>query len=185
MLNQRVSLNQNRQKGIALFMSLVMLLMLTIMGISSVQTTSLQLRMARNATDSNLAFQASESALRDAEDFIETLNDMNDFEAANANANGFYTEAGPGETPNWRTLNWNGANGFREAETDLTGVAVRPRYIVEHVKTVISDADALNLDNIGQDTGSGRTQIFRVTTRGTGGTDTAQVMIQGTYGKRL
>lgn len=177
--------NQNQQQGVVLFMSLVMLLMLTVLGISSVQTTSLQLRMARNATDSNLAFQASESALRDAERFIETLNDMNDFDGANANNNGFYYEANPGDTPHFRALDWSGANGFKVAETTLTGIAEQPKYIVEHVKTVISDADALNLDNIGQDTGSGRTQIFRVTARGTGGTDTAQVMIQGTYGKRL
>ena len=71
------------------------------------------------------------------------------------------------------------------AETTITGVNKQPAYIVEHLKTVISDADALNLDNIGQDTGSGITQIFRVTSRGFGGTGTAQVLIQGTYGKRL
>lgn len=168
-----------------LFMSLVMLLLLTILGVSSIQTTSLQQRMARNASDSNLAFQAAESALRDGEDLLETLTSLTDFDAASANNNGYYYEADPGTTPNWRSIDWDAASGSRTAETAITGVAAQPKYIMEHVKTVISDADALNLDNIGQDTGSGRTQIFRVTARGTGGSDTAQVMIQGTYGKRL
>ena len=67
----------------------------------------------------------------------------------------------------------------------IAGVAAQPRYIVEFIKTVVSDEDRLNLDNIGQDTGSGRTQIFRVTAFGTGGTENAHVLIQTTYGKRF
>ena len=174
-----------QQQGVVLFMSLVMLLLLTVLGVSSIQTTTLQQQMARTASDTNLAFQAAEAALRDGEDYLEALNAMNDFSTGTAEADGFYFDEGSGDTPNWRELDWAGADGFRTSETTITGVAAQPKYILEHVKTVISDADALNLDNIGQDTGSGRTQIFRVTARGTGGTTTAQVMIQGTYGKRL
>jgi len=178
--------NKQKQEGIVLFMSLVMLLLLTALGVSSIQTTSLQQRMARNSNDSNLAFQAAESALRDAEDLLEGLNSLGDFEDVNGEANGYYFEEEPGVPPNWKELaDWTANTGFRVSETVITGVSVQPKYIVEHVKTVISDADALNLDNIGQDTGSGRTQIFRVTARGTGGTAAAEVMIQGTYGKRL
>ncbi|MBD3648541.1 MAG: hypothetical protein HUJ31_14050, partial [Pseudomonadales bacterium] len=51
------SLSIRQQRGVALFMSLVMLLILTLLGLSSVQTTSLQERMSRNARDANLAFQ--------------------------------------------------------------------------------------------------------------------------------
>ncbi len=178
--------NKQKQEGIVLFMSLVMLLLLTALGVSSIQTTSLQQRMARNSNDSNLAFQAAESALRDAEDLLEDLNSLGDFDDVNGEAGGYYYEEEPGVPPNWKELgDWTATTGFHVSETVITGVSVQPKYIVEHVKTVISDADALNLDNIGQDTGSGRTQIFRVTARGTGGTAAAQVMIQGTYGKRL
>ena len=67
---------QKRQSGVALFISLVMLLILTVLGLSSVQTTSVQERMARNARDTNLAFQAAESALKDAEALIETFNSL-------------------------------------------------------------------------------------------------------------
>ena len=173
------------QSGVVLFMCLIMLLLLTVMGISSVQTTSLQQRMARNATDTNLAFQAAESALRDGEMLLESMTSTVNFDAGNAEDNGFYYEEEPGDEPNWRALDWSGANGYREAETEITGVEIQPKYILEHVKEVISDADSLNLDNIGQDTGTGRTQVFRVTARGTGGTATAQVVIQATYGRRF
>ncbi len=167
-------------------MSLVMLLLLTILGISSIQTTTLQQRMARNANDANLAFQAAESALRDGEDLLETFNALTNFDGTPGNMDdGYYREADPGDTPYYLDIDWDSAAGTRTAETAITDVAEQPKYIIEYVKMVVSDADALNLDNIGQDTGSGRTQIFRITARGKGGTDTAQAMIQGTYGRRM
>ena len=55
-----------------------MLLIITVLGLSSVQTTTLQERMARNARDSNLAFLAAESALKDAEAMIETFDTVDD-----------------------------------------------------------------------------------------------------------
>ncbi len=177
---------RNNERGVVLFMSLVMLLILTILGLSSVQTTSLQERMSRNARDTNLAFQAAESALRDGEDLVEGLVALTPFDAG---TNGYYYENGPGVSPNWRDVSWAEAaptdGNFLAADTAIAGVAGQPKYIVEHVMAVISDADALNLDNIGQDTGSGRTQIFRVTAYGVGGTQTARVMLQATYGKRF
>ena len=176
-------LNARREKGLALFMSLIMLLILTILGISSVQTTSLQERMSRNARDSDLAFQSAESALRDGEDVLETLNALTLFDAGTT---GYYYEKDPGDNPNWRDVSWTAADGdYIGATTNISSVGTQPKYILEHLKAVISDADALNLDNIGQDTGSGRTQIFRVTSYATGGTDTARVMLQATYGKRF
>ena len=173
-----------QQQGMALFMSLVMLLIITVLGLSSVQTTSMQERMARNAKDTNLAFNAAESAIKDAEVIVESLNSLAPFTASNANANGYYTEAAYNQPSNWSLVNWQTVGGnFIQAATNFTGVAAQPKFIVEFVKTVVSDDDKLNLDNIGQDTGSGRAQIFRVTVYGTGGTATAHVMIQSTYGK--
>jgi len=177
--------SQRNQKGVALFISLVMLLILTVLGLSSVQTTTLQERMARNARDTNLAFQAAESAVKDAETLIETFNSLVAFTSAGANDAGFYFEGDYDAPTNWNNFNWTNGEGYIEAPTVIDGVAEPPKYFIEHIKTVISDNDTLNLDNIGQDSGSGRAQIFRVTVYGTGGTSTAHVMIQSTYGKRF
>lgn len=190
--------------GLALFISLVMLLILTVLGVSAVQTTSMQERMARNARDSSLAFQAAETALRDAEIYMEALTALTDF-AAGGEANGYYTAApcypadctvadNPGQSGyyvtvpsgggyKWQLLDWTGATVIDG--TDLADVATRPKYIIEFVKTVVSDTDVLNLDNIGQDTGSGRTQMFRATAYGTGGTARSHVTLQSTFGKRF
>ncbi len=53
----------NKQRGAVLVVSLVLLLMMTILAITAASTSSLQSRMAGNAQDMNLAFQAAESGL--------------------------------------------------------------------------------------------------------------------------
>ncbi|MDZ7684299.1 MAG: hypothetical protein U5O39_04255 [Gammaproteobacteria bacterium] len=67
----------------------------------------------------------------------------------------------------------------------IDSIAVQCCLIIEFIKTVASDENRLNLDNIGQGPGSGRTRIFRITAYGIGGTATARVMIQTTYGRRF
>ena len=53
----RGSTSGDGQRGIALFLSLVILMLLTIAGVAAVQTTQLQARMARNAHDNLIALQ--------------------------------------------------------------------------------------------------------------------------------
>jgi Tfp pilus assembly protein PilX len=72
------------QQGMALFMSLVMLLIITVLGLSSVQTTILQERMARNFRDVNLAFQSTESAIKVAKSLSKPSIALTIFGAAGA-----------------------------------------------------------------------------------------------------
>ena len=58
------------QRGVALVVSLVLLLVATLIGLASVRGTNLQERMSSNMYDRSLAFQRAESALRAAEDAI-------------------------------------------------------------------------------------------------------------------
>ena len=95
---------ESYQRGVALFLSLVMLMIITVLGISSVQTTTMQERMARNARDTNLAFQSAESAIMDAEALIETFNSLTAFNAAGANADGLYYETAFNQAPNWSKI---------------------------------------------------------------------------------
>jgi type IV pilus assembly protein PilX len=62
-----------RQSGVALFTVLVFLVVLTILALTAMRSSSLGERMARNTTDRNLAMQAAEAALADAENDIECL----------------------------------------------------------------------------------------------------------------
>lgn len=54
---------RNAQRGVALIVALVFLLMLTILGVTVMQTASLEGRMAGNAQETNRAFHSAESAI--------------------------------------------------------------------------------------------------------------------------
>ena len=58
---------KRRQRGASLVISLLLLVALTVLGISTIRTTNLQERMAGNARDLNIALQGAEAGLRDGE----------------------------------------------------------------------------------------------------------------------
>ena len=58
----RVRKGANAQRGAALFVSLIMIFMLSIMGISAMRSASFERRMATNAVQSATTLQAAESA---------------------------------------------------------------------------------------------------------------------------
>jgi type IV pilus assembly protein PilX len=60
--------NHSNQRGVALVVSLILLLLLTTLAISASNTASLQERMALNSQESNVAFQTAESAIADTVD---------------------------------------------------------------------------------------------------------------------
>jgi len=55
-----------RQKGAALVVGLILLVVLTILAVSGVFTSTMELRMVRNTQSQERAFQASEVAIEDA-----------------------------------------------------------------------------------------------------------------------
>jgi type IV pilus assembly protein PilX len=60
------STTRSRQSGAVLIVSLLFLVILTILGITAMQGTTLEHRMAGNTRDHAIAMQAAEAALRDA-----------------------------------------------------------------------------------------------------------------------
>ncbi len=62
-INIRNTKFANKQSGAALFVSLIMLIALTIIGLSAANRSNLQERMASNLHIQNLAFNAAESAV--------------------------------------------------------------------------------------------------------------------------
>lgn len=98
-----------RQRGIVLFVSLALLLALTLGALGAAQTTVLELRMARNAQDAALAFHAAESALVRAETAL-AAGVVVDVLAAPV-----YGEVAP-----WRESDWRGAD---DSDTIVESVA--------------------------------------------------------------
>lgn len=159
-------------RGVVLFTTLVLLVLLTMVGISGAHTTRMEQGMARNAHDSMLALQAAESALRDAEDWL-AANATDPAAVFPASGQGRHSAPAWGEAPAWRKDDvWE--NGSAEA-TAPAGVAVPPRYTVEWLT---SYPDAAPPDGSG-----GTVDVFRITALGYGGTERAQVVLQTTFGR--
>ena len=180
---------RSNQKGVVLFMSLVMLLLLTALGASSIQTTSIQFQMAQSVDDINLAFQVAEAALRDGEENIEysfTLPTTGQLFALTgpAGSNGLGDPDNVNTAIQFTTLDWETDSNSTAGTTVVEGATAPGRYIVEYIREVVGTEDRLNLTNIGEEVGAGGVSVYRVTARGEGfGAGSGVVFVQSTYGK--
>lgn len=181
-----------KEQGAVLFLTMTILLILTVLGISSIQTTSMQERMARNYRDVNVAFQGAEAAVIEAEEYIETIANIGAFpdeSDANLCVAGLCNAIDGNEkwTQNFGYVDWT--DNTTHIETDVTaaelGAADVPRYMIEYVSRIVIEQDTLNIGNVGEGGNSGRAYIFRITGRGTGGTNEAKAMVQALYGRQF
>ena len=94
MINQNTHMKARQQNGAALITALVMLVLLTMLGLSSMNTTTMEERMASNTQMINRVFQAAETGLQivfsDPNAFDTRLTEETDDNSANdAYANKF------------------------------------------------------------------------------------------------
>ena len=157
-----------KQRGTALIVAMVMLLVLTLLGVTAIRNTTLQERMAGNLRDSNLAFQAAERALRDGEKFLRSPT-LPPFTGANGLLV-MHDQAGEGAF--WSSYDWVG-NG--RAAAGVLEVASAPLYVIEELPPVPVAGGSERfgpLPDIG---------FYRVTAQGVGGTSDAVSILQTTY----
>lgn len=151
-----------------------MLLVMTLIGVSAMQTNLLEEKMAGNQRDLNLAFQAAEAALRDSENW---LRDRTNEPVPDANAgSGVFTFDALGSV--WWEADSNWASGT--AFSGISGVNLSPLRVIEGAG-FITDGSL----TIGQTQGQTPRLLYRVSARGTGGTDSARVIVQTIYAKRF
>jgi len=176
------SIHKTHQRGSVLIISLIIMLVLTIVGVSGMKTSLLEEKMAGNLRDSQLAFQAAEATLKQAEQYIEeNVVSINNFD--NDGSDGFYDKST--ERP-WESINWDNTDSIEYSNFDASySINTPPRFIVQHLVSQKSNIDELNLDNYGQGSGAGRIEMFLITARATGSSGNSVVMLQSTYGKRL
>jgi type IV pilus assembly protein PilX len=176
--------NLKKQQGSVLILSLIILLVLTMLGVSSMSSSSLQEKMAGNFRDREVAFQAAEAALAYGENWAE--NTINTESAFDGN-NGLYaTFTGPKTTNAFNTATWWTGTKSREMATSIEEVRTAPRFTVEYRDELgVEEGTAIVMENHGEDQGGGKITSFKVTARGTGQSDKTQVILQSDYGKRL
>lgn len=181
-------LNLKKQDGSVLVISLLILVVLTMIGVSSMSSSSLQEKMSGNFRDREIAFQAAEMAVAFAETYVK-----DNINTANlANSDGLYTLGNGPSSKNAFTGNgssianwWTGTDSI-ELSTSIGEVRTQPRYTIEVRNEVGTDEGTdINIGSYGESTGGGLITSFRITARGTGKSDNTFVIIQTNYGKRL
>ncbi len=164
------------QKGAALIISLMMLVVMTILGISAVTTTTMEEKMAGNLRNKHLSFQSAEAAIRTGEIDAESVSPDTVF--SDAGTNGYYSrsDAGDNNYPIWEfegtpAINW-------QAITTDTGAVQKAEYIIEDFGTSYRDASCSLIVPLPPDC---ELPIYRVTARGWGLNTKGFSMIQSTY----
>ena len=187
-----------QQHGMVIILALVILLILSILGINSMSSSTLQERMSANTRDRHIAFQAAEVALRFAEREIEAgLDPPSSTSAAQANsfstnctnglcncyistascfsnsATGNYWNDGAATLDVWKT---NGRH--RTYSGVLSEVSTNPIYIIEFLAYVAVSSSSTVAP------GPGDPEFYRVTALGFGQSSNSRVMLQSTYKKQ-
>lgn len=118
------------QSGAVLIISLIMLLALTIIGLTSSSVTSLEEKMAANAKDINLAFQAAEATLRYVEttQLINKPNFQRDQPDNLQGTNGIYTNLKSCKDAAAETAKSTGSTTEYTNTRDATPAGYRPFY---------------------------------------------------------
>jgi type IV pilus assembly protein PilX len=166
--------NIMNQKGTVLVVGLIFLLVLTIIGITSMSSSALTEKMTQNMRDVSQSFSSAEACLTDGETWVQ-------------NQTVTPTPVSACSTPPCQVWQYNVLGTFYTQpaswwqsqgvsfSTSLYGVANQPRYILEQYSFVPYD--------LSPDTASkGRGYYFyRITARGTGATTNANSIVQSIY----
>lgn len=177
------NVSARRQRGASLFVALVMMIAITLIGLASATISTTEERMARNARDTNIALQAAEAALRDAEQDVTTSRALSGATMFSDTCDqiggkGLCMPASTGTEQRWESYLTDDTRSIAYGEvtgatalppaTEPGGVADPPRYLIE----AVPDMDGTSLR-----AGSAR-YVYRITTLGHGGFDGTQVMLQ-------
>jgi type IV pilus assembly protein PilX len=170
------------QRGAALVTSLLLLLVLTIIGVTAMQMTRLQERMAGGTRDMNLALQGAEAGLRNGESMIQARAARPDTCIAlpcDFWQLGIMLQLQAQNTTWWDT---NGIeferNPAAPAQNEIAGLKEDPHFIVESLGFV---SDSLTE---GHGPPQGR-DFYQVTARSAGGSGNANTVLRTTYARRF
>ena len=159
------------QQGASLLIALIFLVMMAMLGVTVANVTNLEERMAGNTRDRDLALQAAEAALRDAERRL----------AAEAFRTG---PPGGGAWPAFDADNANDAAFWEECFSKKTGpcAAALGMEIVLPSGTAAGAVDAQPQFTVETKPDAGTTKVFRVTARAVGGSPDTIVVLQAEFG---
>lgn len=172
------------QQGSVLMISIVMLTVITLMSVVAMKSSILQEKLAAGAMDQNIAFQAAESALRDAERYIITeLTSQSAFNTACTNGLCYPSNTATSvwaAISDWKTSSIPIKYGTKtKPQKSFPEVAEQPCYIIE----LLPDLPAApgQSSGIGTSSNNNGGTAFRITAMGWGKRNSTPVMLQSIY----
>lgn len=147
------------QRGVALAVVLILLVVMTLLGLVALRGTIMQERMSSSQYDRSLSFQAAEAALREGESAA-VVRPGNP--AGGCNANGVCHTPVPTDTPRWLAANWTTISKVSTADTG--DLATKARYIIEYMGRFPGDTCTTSGD-VSETTCSDLVTMYRITAR--------------------
>jgi type IV pilus assembly protein PilX len=160
---------RSAQSGVVLFVALILLLILSLIGVTAARLQTVEERMARNENNHQLAEQAAEAAL---------LSGV--YTNFTANTNGLYTltpSSGSVITP---TFNWGNAAAVLPyagpALTQVPAGAQQPKFVIENLPAVAMPGESIN--DVQYAAPTTPVTVYRVTAMGQGADLSSTTTIQ-------
>jgi len=166
----------NKQRGSALILSLLILLVMTMLGITAMSTSTLEEKMAANDRNQKVAFQNAELTLSRTETNMKQANWMNDVERVLGTDPGFYAQG--------TTLNYYDQNTWAADSADCSTDADTQARTCSIVQVMDEPSPLEAGGGYGQLSQSNmRVARLRVTTQGSGSNGITRSMVQSTLEK--
>lgn len=170
------------QNGSALIIGLIFLVTLTLLGVTAMQSTTLEEKMAGNQRDRSVAFQAAETALRDGESFLK-----DNVPAFAADCSGGLCATTSTAIPNVTTYTWDDSKYFAYGVNPSPSASMIPLPQIPDVsqqpRYYIVDLGPNTIPMSGCPGPGGAAQGFRIVARGWGQNFNTQVTLETIFGK--
>lgn len=176
---------RKKQAGVVLFVSLIFILMVTMLAVTSIQSTTVTERIAGNSRDKSLAFQATEAALRTAEGVLRGTPGA--FTAGGTEGRYLVTESSvptvlaSAAQSTWSKTTWENLTTVTCSGCVNNQMVLQapPEYIVEQLPANALSDSSLVLGKPNKKTSA----VYRITASGTGMSDSSYVVLQSIYRK--
>jgi len=159
------------QRGSVLIVGLILLLVMTMLGLSNISGTTLQEKMAGNTRDRAISFSATETALRDAEIFAQTNGNLQIY--TNGTVGYYDIESNPAPQP---TESW-GAGPTISIDVSVPGEPPLPPITAERRVEKQPNMPGPSLDI----PAAHDIEVFKTAARSTGPSGTAEVVLETSY----
>jgi type IV pilus assembly protein PilX len=167
--------DRSKQSGVVLFVALILLLILSLLGVTAARMQTVEERMARNDDNRQIGQQSAEAALRSAENGLLTGIYAN----FAGNTNGLYAPVLPNGSP-LTGMDWtNAANTLPYAGPPMTSMppsVPAPKVVIENLPSVAVAGDDLSVTSLNP--ASPPVTVYRVTAQGIGADGSSTTMLQ-------